>query len=273
MAGVSHVGSSERLAALSGFVFDLDGTIWEGPKLLPGAIEIVSDLRGSNVGVVFASNSSRHASGVLCDRLAELGIIAGRREMLAALDLVGDEILRRLGRVPVLPVGTDELDEVLRAVGHTIVADEQWHEARAVAVGIDPEFNYDRLRIASRAVAGGAAFYAVNLDHRFPVGPGIFDPGCGALVEAIAIASGVRATPVGKPEKPLFQAAIDRMGLVAHSVAMVGDSIASDIIGGRAAGMFTIWIDPERTDEVPDCVDLRVTGLEELHQLWSAGRG
>jgi 4-nitrophenyl phosphatase len=58
------------------------------------------------------------------------------------------------------------------------------------------------------------------------------------------------------------------MGLTAPKVAMVGDSIASDIIGGRGAGMFTIWIDPAKTAEVPDCVDLRVSGLDELHRLW-----
>jgi HAD superfamily hydrolase (TIGR01450 family) len=260
--------AAARLKELAGFVFDLDGTIWEGPRLLPGAVELVADLRASDIGVVFASNSSRHASNVLCERLSELGIAATGSQMLAALDLVGDEILRHLGPSPVLPLGTDELDGVLRTVGHEIVADADWHQARAVAVGIDPGFSYERLRVASRAVAAGARFFAVNLDHRFPVGPGEFDPGCGAIAEAIAVASGVRPVTVGKPEKPLFQAAISRMGLTAPKVAMVGDSIASDIIGGRGAGMFTIWIDPAKTAEVPDCVDLRVSGLDELHRLW-----
>jgi FMN phosphatase YigB (HAD superfamily) len=54
---------------------------------------------------------------------------------------------------------------------------------------------------------------------------------------------------------------------------MVGDSTASDIEGGRAAGMFTIWLDPDHKDPTPTCVDLRVRDLDELHLAWLAARG
>ncbi len=263
---------AQRLAELRGCAFDLDGTIWEGPRLLPGATALVADLRTSGLRVVFASNSSRHASGVLRHRLAELGIVAGPEEMLAALDLAGEEVRRRLGPVRVLAIGTAELDEVLRACGHTIVPDADAPDAQAVVVGIDPDFSYDRLRAAARSVAAGAAFFAVNMDARYPVGPGEFDPGCGALAEAIAVAGGVRPIGIGKPEAPFFRVAIERLGCPPHRAAMVGDSTASDIQGGRAAGMFTIWIDPIPQGPPPGCVDLRVSDLEELHQLWRQAR-
>ena len=261
-----------RLRDLRGFAFDLDGTIWEGPRLLAGAVELVDDLRASRVPVVFASNSSRHASGVLRNRLAELGIDSSPKETLAALDLAGEEVRREMGAVRVLPIGTDELVEILRASGHEIVADDDWPTSQAVVVGIDPHFSYDRLRAASRAVAAGASFFAVNMDRSFPVGPGIFDPGCGSLAEAIATAGGSRPIGIGKPELPLFHAAIERLGCEARQAAMVGDSIASDIEGGRAAGMFTVWLNPEHTGEPPECVDLHVRGLEELHRLWRQAR-
>jgi 4-nitrophenyl phosphatase len=264
---------SARLAELRGFAFDLDGTIWEGPRLLPGARELVEDLRSSGIKVVFASNSSRHASGVLRDRLEELGIVAAPDAMLAALDLSGAEVRRRMGTVRVLALGTDELIEILVSSGHAIVADEEWKTAQAVVVGIDPHFSYDRLRAAARAVAGGAAFFAVNMDRRFPVGPGEFDPGCGALAEAIAVAGGVDPVGIGKPEPPLFREAIARLGCAPYQAAMVGDSTASDIEGGRAAGMFTIWLDPDHKDPTPTCVDLRVRDLDELHLAWLAARG
>jgi HAD superfamily hydrolase (TIGR01450 family) len=263
---------SSRLAELRGFAFDLDGTIWEGPRLMPGARELVEDLRGSEIKVVFASNSSRHASGVLRARLAELGIASAPDEMLAALDLAGEEVRRRMGAVRVLPLGTDELVEILVSSGHAIVPDEDWETSEAVVVGIDPHFSYDRLRAAARAVAAGAAFFAVNMDRRFPVGPGEFDPGCGALAEAIAVAGGIRPVGIGKPEPPLFRAAIERLGCAPHQAAMVGDSTASDIAGGRAAGMFTIWMNPEQQGPMPSSVDLRVRDLDELHRAWRAAR-
>src|SRR5262249_19028699 len=151
---------------------------------------------------------SRYGAGVLRDRLAGMGIDAAMAEVVSAFDLVGAEIRRRLGPLPVLAVGTDELVEVLLASGHTHVPFTKWQQARAVVVGVDPDFSYDRLRAAARAVAGGAAFFAINLDARFPVGPGLFDPGCGSLTEAIAIAGGARPVAIGKPEGALFQVAI-----------------------------------------------------------------
>jgi 4-nitrophenyl phosphatase len=258
---------------LKGFVFDLDGTIWEGPRLLPGAAALVADLRAAGLGVVFASNCSRYGAGVLRARLAELGIDATDAQVVSAFDLVGAEVRRRLGPLPVLTVGTEELVEVLRSSGHSHVSFENWEQARAVVVGVDPDFNYDRLRAAARAVAAGAAFFAINLDARFPVGPGLFEPGCGSLTEAIAVAGGARPVAIGKPEGALFQVAIERLGCAANQAAMVGDSTASDITGGRAAGMFTIWLNPDQDTITPTSVDLEVKDLAELHRLWCQARG
>ncbi len=265
-------GMLKSLGALRGFTFDLDGTIWEGPRLLPGAAELVADLRREGLGVVFASNCSRHGSPLLCRKLADLGIAAAPSEVFTPFDLVGEEVKRRVGPVPVLVIGTDQVARVLESSGHTPVPLERWHESKAVVVGVDHEFSYDRLRAASRAIAAGAAFFAINLDARFPVGPGEFDPGCGALAEAIAVAAGVRPTAIGKPERTLFQFAIKGLGVPAHEAAMVGDSTASDITGGKAAGMFTIWIAPDDAPSQLTSADLKVSGLAELHRLWRQAR-
>ena len=262
----------KALRDLRGFTFDLDGTIWEGPSLLAGAVELVDDLRKEGLGVVFASNCSRHGSPLLCRQLADLGIGTTPSDVFTPFDLVGEEVKRRLGPAPVLVIGTDDVGRVMEASGHTTLPVDRWHEARAVVVGVDHDFSYDRLRAAARAVASGAAFFAINLDARFPVGPGAFDPGCGAIAEAIAVASGVRPAAIGKPERPLFQIAIERLGCPPRQAAMVGDSTVSDIAGGRAAGMFTIWLDPEDNDSQPDSVDLKVRDLPELHQLWRRAR-
>ena len=119
----------------------------------------------------------------------------------------------------------------------------------------------------TRIAFAGAAFFAVNLDARYPVDDG-FDPGCGALVEAVATASRTRPIVVGKPQPRMFEAAVARLGCPADHAAMVGDSQASDIVGGKAAGMFTVWVAPD--DDIPALVqpDLAVGGLPELHRLW-----
>jgi len=260
------------LPNLKGYAFDLDGTIWEGPALLPDAAELVADLRSAGLGVVFASNCSRHGSSILGRQLADLGIQASPTEVVTPFDLVGEAIRRRLGPVGILVIGTDNLAEVLTSSGHSRVAVEQWEDAQAVVVGVDHDFSYDRLRAAARAVASGAAFFAVNLDASFPVGQGLIDPGCGALAEAIAVAGRTRPVAIGKPELPLFQFAIERLRCQPHEAAMVGDSLSSDIAGGRAAGMFTIWINTGGQVSSNGHADLTVQNLSELHQIWRRTR-
>jgi 4-nitrophenyl phosphatase len=172
-----------------------------------------------------------------------------------------------VGRVPVLALGTRELAEALEASGHVVVDPGRWQEARVVAVGHDPAFDFARLRGAARAVAAGAAFFAVNLDPRLPLAAGAFDPGCGALAEAVAIAAGSRPVVVGKPHRPIFEMALRRLGCRPHEAAMVGDSLATDIDGGRDLGMFTVWVDPSGEGDGQGRASLTVRSLAELADL------
>lgn len=260
------------LGGIRGFGFDLDGCIWAGPTLLPGARDLVATLRGDGRGVVFVTNSSRERAGQIAERLARLGIPAGPEDVLAALDLLGETIRRRLGPTAVLPVGTREMHEVLEGAGHRVVGFEDWRHARAVAVGNDPAFDFGRLRAASRAVAAGATLFTVNLDARLPVAPGEFDPGCGALAEAVAVAGGARPVVVGKPHAPIFEMALERLGCGPSDAAMVGDSLTTDIAGGRAAGLRTVWVDAAGERREPGQADVVVGSLVELAESWRAAR-
>jgi 4-nitrophenyl phosphatase len=272
MAAERADGALRVLADLRGFAFDLDGTIWAGPTLLPGAVELVADLRGAGLPVVFASNSSRHGSALLASRLSAMGIDAGAGDVVAAFDLVGAEIFRRMGPSRVLSLATSDMADLLSSCGHEVLSIDDWEKAQAVVVGNDPAFDFGRLRAASRAVAAGAAFFAVNLDARFPVAEDQFDPGCGALAEAVAVAGGVRPIALGKPHRPLFDVTIARLGCKPGEAAMVGDNLPSDITGGHAAGMFTVWLDDHDRAPMPPEADLRVKDLLELHRRWKAER-
>jgi HAD superfamily hydrolase (TIGR01450 family) len=256
------------LASLRGFAFDLDGCIWAGATLLPGAKELVEALRAAGRGVVFVTNSSRERASQIGERLSRLGIPAKASDVLAALDLLGEAIRRRVGASAVLALGTREMHEVLEIAGHTVVEFDDWRRATVVAVGNDPLFDFGRLRAASRAVAGGAALFTVNLDPRLPVAPGEFDPGCGALTEAVAVAGGARPVVVGKPHAPIFEMALERLGCRAPESAMVGDGLATDVAGGRAAGMVTVWVDPAGGPDESGQADLVVGDLAELLKVW-----
>jgi HAD superfamily hydrolase (TIGR01450 family) len=261
------------LGTLRGFAFDLDGCVWAGSALLPGARELIEALRADGRRVVFVTNSSRERAAQIAARLSDLGIPAAAPDVLAALDLLGEAIRRRVGQAAVLPLGTREMQDVLRAAGHTVVAFDDWRLAKVVAVGNDPLFDFGRLRAAARAVAGGAMLFTVNLDARLPVAPGEFDPGCGALTEAVAVAGGSRPVVVGKPYAPIFELALERLGCRPSEAVMVGDSLTTDVAGGRAAGMVTVWIAPADVHRAAPEADVVVESLGQLLEAWRTARG
>jgi len=231
-----------KLAELRGFAFDLDGCIWAGSVLLPGVPEFLAVLRQRGKRLLFLSNNSRELPEHVRERLNRLEIEADRQEVLTALELLGPVIAEHFGRTDVLALGSHEMAAMLEAAGHRAVPLEHWREARVVAVGNDPTFDFVKLKAAAQAIARGAGFVTVNLDPRLPLEEGEFDPGNGALAEAIAVASGVRPLVVGKPEPPIFKTALERLGCRPQEAAMVGDGLKTDIQGGLAAGMVTVWL-------------------------------
>ena len=232
------------IRTLRGFVFDLDGCVWTGEVLVPGAADVLALLRAQGRGVTFLTNNSRARAATLHAKLTRLGIEARPVEVLTPLEILGEVIATRWGPSRVLAIGGEELEAALTDGGHTLVPVDRAGEATVVVVGNDFAFSYERLTAAARAVAGGAHFLTPNLDPRLPVEGDGFLPGCGAVVEAVATAAGVRPIVVGKPEPHLFELALGRMGLTAEEAAMVGDSVDSDVRGARRAGMTAILFAP-----------------------------
>lgn len=232
------------LRALRAFIFDLDGCVYTGDTLVPGVQEFLRELREKGRRVLFLTNNSREAGEELQAKLIRLGIPAAREEVLSAVEIVGPLVRDRYGPSRVLAIGAERLRQLLREAGHTLVPLEAYREARVVVLGHDFEFDYRKLTAASRAVAAGAAFLAVNLDPRLPVEDGEFYPGCGTIALAVATASGLPPEVVGKPMPHIFRAALARLGVPPEEAVMVGDSLRSDIVGAQAVGLRTIWLAP-----------------------------
>lgn len=237
--------SRRELRALRGFVFDLDGCVWTGDILVPGAAEVLGLLRAQGRRVSFLTNNSRARSATMRAKLARLGVEAAVEDVLTPLEILGEVIAARWGASRVLAIGGPELEAAVLDGGHTLVPVDRYREATVVVVGNDFAFNYDRLTAAARAIASGAAFVTANLDPRLPLEGGDFLPGCGAVVESVAAAAAARPVVIGKPEPPLFELALQRMGVRAEEAAMVGDSVDSDIRGARRVGMTAILFAPD----------------------------
>jgi len=261
----------ERAAALAdvaGFVFDLDGCVWQGERLNPGAAETLAALHGGGRGVAYLTNNSRARGADISAKLRRLGVTP-TEPALTPLEILGSVIAERFGPSRVLVIGSAELAAVVTAAGHTLVDVARWREATVVAVGNDFDLTYERLTAASRAAAGGAPLLTPNVDPRLPLEDGDFLPGCGAIVAAVTAAAGVAPIVVGKPEPPLFRMALRRLGVSAATAAMVGDSVTSDVAGARAVGMRTVLYAPEGAP--PDSADVVVRSFDELARLAGVG--
>lgn len=257
------------LSALAGFVFDLDGCVWQGERLNPGAAETLRLLHEGGRGVAYLTNNSRATGADISAKLRRLGVIPAEHA-LTPLEILGTVIAERFGPSRVLVIGSAELAGVVKAAGHTLVDVEAWRDASVVAVGNDFELTYERLTAASRAAAAGAPLVTPNIDPRLPLEDGDFLPGCGAVVAAVATAAGVVPLVVGKPEPPLFRIALRRLDLAPHQAAMVGDSAVSDVAGARAIGMRTVLYAPDGAPA--DTADVVVRSFAELARLAGVAR-
>jgi HAD superfamily hydrolase (TIGR01450 family) len=231
------------LADCRGFIVDLDGCVWHGATLLPGAGETLTALHRSGRGVAFLTNNSRATGADMRAKLHRLGL-GWVEHALTPLEILGQVVAERWGPSRVLVIGAPELAAVVAAAGHEVVGVSDFRTATVVAVGNDFDLSYERLAAAARVVAAGAPLVTPNVDPRLPIEDGDFLPGCGAIVAAVSAAAGVAPIVVGKPEPPLFRIALRRLGLSPAQAAMVGDSMESDIAGGRGVGMRTVLYAP-----------------------------
>src|SRR5262249_53606226 len=148
--------ATERvLGDCRGFVFDLDGCVWQGDVLEPGAGETLTALHRAGRGVAFLTNNSRARGRDVRDKLHRLGL--GRvGHALTPREILGQVVAERFGPSRVLVIGAPELAAVVAEAGHQVLDVADFRKATVVAVGNDFDLSYERLAAAARAAAAGA---------------------------------------------------------------------------------------------------------------------
>jgi 4-nitrophenyl phosphatase len=215
------------------WVLDLDGVVWLADQPVPGAAAAVGRLRAAGERVLFVTNNSFARVADQEAKLARFGIPARGdvvTSAMAAATLVepGERVL---------VCGGPGIVEAMADRGARPVRDG---EAEVVAVGFHRDFDYERLRLAAQAVRAGARLVATNDDATYPTPDGPI-PGGGAIVAAVAYATGVAPMVAGKPHPPM--AALVR-ALVGDEGTVVGDRPETDgafstTLGYRFALVFT----------------------------------
>jgi glycerol-1-phosphatase len=233
------------------FLFDLDGVLYRGDEAIPSAAEAIAAIRTAGKGVAFVTNNASATPGAVVERLERVGIGAQASEVETSA-LTTASLLARRGTRHVVVIGEAGLLEALAGAGMRVThasdladgADDapvaEAVVAEAVVVGLDRTADYAALRAACLQVDAGAALVATNPDTSFPAPGGHRWPGAGALLAAIQATTGVAGEVVGKPNAPIFEAALARAG--GGRPLMVGDRLDTDIEGAARLGWDSLLV-------------------------------
>ncbi len=230
------------MAALnfSGYIFDLDGTIYRGEKLIPEARETIEKLKSLGKKIVYLSNKPLQTREDYAAKLTRLGIPTEPGEVINSSFVMASWLWRQAPKAAVFIIGEPPLIEEMTRKGFKI--SEKPEEVQYVIASFDRTFDYRKLNIALQAIKKGARFVATNPDRTCPVEDGEI-PDCAAMTGAIEGATGKKVEAiVGKPSEIIIQVAVEAINLTPRECLLVGDRLETDVVMGKKAGMATALV-------------------------------
>jgi NagD protein len=219
------------------YVCDMDGVIYHGSRLIPGALEFVQRLQFGGHKFLFLTNNSQWTPRDLRHKLEQMGITVDESSFHTSALATADFLSRQIPGGTAYVIGGAGLTHALYSVGYTLTE----HNPDYVVVGDTRSYDYEKIERASRLILKGARFVATNLDLTGPTEQGI-TPACGALVAPIELATGKKPYFVGKPNPLMMRTALRKLEAHSAEAFMVGDRMDTDIIVGTEAGMKTILV-------------------------------
>ncbi|MFZ4515551.1 MAG: HAD-IIA family hydrolase [Acidimicrobiia bacterium] len=224
----------------SAIVCDLDGVIWRGHDPIAGAADAVDTLRASGRRVGFVTNNSGRTRADVRTQLAACGITTEDDDVLTSADAAAQLCASALAPGSrVFACAGEGVVQALHAAGlHASRALDAAVDADAVVVGWHNDFDFARLDAAANIARSGRLFVATNMDPTYPAESGRILPGGGAIVAAVATASGITPLVAGKPEQPTVDAVRARFG---DAGVMVGDRVSTDgLLAARLGWPFAL---------------------------------
>jgi NagD protein len=273
-----HNGTPTRF----GFLIDMDGVLYRGPQLIPGADRFVRGLRERDIPFLFLTNNSQRTRRDVAARLARMGMDVEEEHVFTSAMATARFLAQQKPGGTAYVIGEGGLLTALHQHGYAVVD----HDPDYVVVGEGRTFNLEMVEAAVPMILGGAKLIATNLDPNCPTQHGL-RPGCGAMVAMLETATGVKAFSVGKPSAVMMRAARKELGLATDETTMIGDTMETDILGGAQLGFHTVLVlsGGTRLDDLPRFAyrpELVVESLAELADRmeandwgppWRAGSG
>lgn len=228
-------------------LFDLDGVVYHGPEAIPGAVDGINWLNDQSIPVNYVTNNATRTAATVASQITELGISTGPEEVTTSAEVIAERLAAKFGDGAVVYlVGVSGLADALTAAGLS-VTDSLDDDPSAIAQGMDPRIDYQKIVSACEVIRSGAEWWATNPDYSLLTPTGKI-PGNGAFIDMMSRLTDREPIIVGKPAPQMMEFAASRLG--AQRPLMVGDRLDTDIEGGRAAGFETALV---------------LTGIHDIH--------
>jgi NagD protein len=220
-----------------GFLIDMDGVIYRGKQLIPGADRFITTLVDREIPFAFLTNNSQRTRRDVALKLRRMGIQADESHIFTCAMATARFLAVQKPGGTAFVIGEGGLLQALHKNGYTIVEDEPDY----VVVGEGRTFNMEIVEHAVRLILRGSKLVATNIDPNCPTAHGL-RPGCGAIVAMLEAATGRAAFSVGKPSPVMMRAARKELGLATDETIMIGDTMETDILGGVEMGYRTVLV-------------------------------
>jgi 5'-nucleotidase len=221
-----------------GFLIDMDGVIYRGHELIPGADRFVDRLLRGDVPFLFLTNNSQRTRRDVVARLQPMGIHVEERHVFTCAMATARFLAQQKPSGTAFVIGEGGLLHALHRNGYAIVD----RNPDYVVVGEGRTFTMETLEQAVNMILDGAKLIATNPDPNCPTSNGCTRPGCGAIVAFLEAATGATAFSVGKPSPVMMRAARKELGLTTAETTIIGDTMETDILGGVQLGFRTVLV-------------------------------
>jgi NagD protein len=227
----------ENLQSKKGFLCDMDGVIYHGNRLLPGAKELVDWFHKEEKNFLFLTNSSERSPKELQQKLSRLGLEVDESHFYTSALATAAFLAKQKPHGSAYVIGEAGLINALYEVGITMNDVNPDY----VVVGESKTYNLSTLERAVNLVIGGARLIGTNPDLTGPIDGGIA-PATGALIAPIEMATGSKAYFVGKPNPIMMRQGLNRLGTRREESAIIGDRMDTDIVSGIESGIDTVLV-------------------------------
>ncbi|MFD3157857.1 HAD-IIA family hydrolase [Haloimpatiens sp. FM7330] len=253
------------------FLLDMDGTIYLGDKLIDGSLQFLDTVKKQRKKFLFLTNNSSKNKDAYKEKLNKLGCEVDAEDVFSSGEATIIYLNKLKPGAKVFLLATPLLEKEFIKAGFKLIKDRS-EKPDFVVLAFDTTLTYEKLWIACDLIREGVEYIATHPDFNCPLEDNKFMPDTGSMIKLIEGSTGKKPLVIGKPEKYIIDAVIEKYNLKREDIAMVGDRLYTDIAVGKNAGITsTLVMSGETTEDMYKKSDIKADYVfESIKELEEA---